>query len=78
MHNGQITNYWKMRRRLERRGFVRSPTQTADEFAESVQERQLRGLVQQVTTVYNRTRFGHDRVAEKRLPQLVQALDRSR
>ena len=21
MHNGQITNYWKMRRRLERRGF---------------------------------------------------------
>ena len=21
VHNGQITNYWKMRRRLERRGF---------------------------------------------------------
>ena len=70
--------YEQALRILERRGFVRSPTQTADEFAESVQERQLRGLVQQVTTVYNRARFGHDRVAEKRLPQLVQALDRSR
>ena len=70
--------YQQALRILESRGFVRRSTQTADEFAESVREPQLRGLVQQVTKAYNRARFGHDRVAEKRLPQLVQALDRSR
>jgi len=70
--------YGQALRILERRGFNRRPTQTADEFAESVQEPQLRGLVQQVTKAYNRARFGHDRAQEKRLPQLVQALDRSR
>jgi hypothetical protein len=70
--------YEQALRILECRGFNRLPTQTADEFAESVQEPQLRGLVQQVTKAYNRARFGHDRAQEKRLPQLVQALDRSR
>ena len=70
--------YHQALRILERRGFVRRSTQTADEFAESVQEPQLRGLVQQVTKAYNRARFGHDRAAGRRLPQLVQALDRSR
>ena len=70
--------YQQALRILESRGFVRRSTQTADEFAESVREPQLRGLVQQVTKAYNRARFGRDRAAEKRLPQLVQALDRSR
>ena len=70
--------YEQALRILERRGFIRRRTQTADEFAESVQEPQLRGLVQQVTKAYNRARFGHDRREERRLPQLVEALDRSR
>ena len=70
--------YHQALRILERRGFVRRSTQTADEFAESVQEPRLRGLVQQVTKTYNRARFGHDRAAGRRLPQLVQALGRSR
>ena len=70
--------YEQALRILERRGFVRRSSQTADEFAESIQEPRLRGLVRQVTTAYNRARFGQERAAEKRLPQLVQALDRSR
>ena len=70
--------YHQALRILERRGFVRLSAQTADEFAESVQEPRLRGLVQQMTKAYNRARFGHDRAAGQRLPRLVQALGRSR
>ena len=61
-----------------RRGFTRRASQTAEEFTESVEAEELRGIFQQITNVYNRARFGADRSAEKRLPKLLQALERSR
>ncbi len=61
-----------------RRGFIRRASQTAEEFTESVEAEELRGIFQQITNAYNRARFGRDRSAEKRLPKLLQALERSR
>ncbi len=61
-----------------RRGFTRQASQTAEEFTESVEAEELRGIVQQITSAYNRARFGGDRSAEQRLPKLLQALERSR
>ena len=61
-----------------RRGITRRTSQTADEFADSVEAEEMRGIFRQITNAYNRARFGADSTAEKRLPQLVQALERSR
>ena len=61
-----------------RRGFKRREFQTAEEFTESVKAEELRGIFQQITNAYNRARFGADPSAEKRLPKLLQALERSR
>ena len=59
-----------------RRGFIRQACQTAEEFTESVEAEELRGIFRQITKAYNHARFGGDRSAEKRLPRLLQALER--
>jgi len=63
---------------LERRGFKRAESQTAEEFESSVQDRPTRDLVARITAAYNAARFGSDSAAGRGLPDLVQALERLR
>ena len=46
VHNGQITNYWKMRRRLERRGFEFVTDNDSELIAVWISDQMSRGLTQ--------------------------------
>ena len=70
--------YRRAIRVAEKRGFPRQAWQTPEEFAASIRPPALRELVSQITAVYNAARFGRDTEAERRLPELVQALEKSR
>ena len=63
---------------LKRRGYRRQAWQTAEEFVESVEAGGLRRSMRGINAAYNAARFGEDRVAMKRLPDLVSALERGR
>ena len=63
---------------LKRRGYRRQAWQTAEEFVESVEAGELRRLMSGINAAYNAARFGEDRVAMRRLPDLVSALERGR
>jgi len=63
-------------RALERRGFRRKPSQTAEEWATSVTDPALRAAAVAVVGVYQAARFGGDPRAERELPELVRALER--
>jgi hypothetical protein len=70
--------YRRAIRVAEKRGFPRQEWQTPEEFAASIRPPALRELIGQITAVYNAARFGRDTEAERRLPELVQALEKSR
>jgi protein-glutamine gamma-glutamyltransferase len=70
--------YRRAIRVAEKRGFPRQEWQTPEEFAASIRPPALQELVGQITAVYNAARFGRDTEAERRLPELVQALEKSR
>jgi hypothetical protein len=70
--------YRRAIRVAEKRGFPRQEWQTPEEFAATIRPPALRELVGQITSVYNAARFGRDTEAERRLPELVQALEKSR
>lgn len=66
--------YQRAIRVLERRGFARSPWQTAEEYAASIGPPGLRSLLTEINAAYNAARFGRDGAAERQLPGLIQAL----
>ncbi len=70
--------YERALKALAKRGFSRTEQQTAEEFQETIGDRRLRGLMRRITTAYNSARFGADREAGRRLPKLVDALERLR
>jgi hypothetical protein len=70
--------YLRALRVLERRGLPRRIWQTPEEFLRAAETGECRGLMGQITTAYGAARFGRDRDAERRLPALVQALERAR
>lgn len=59
---------------LRRQGFRREAWETAEEFAQSIDSAMLRRRWEEITVSYNAARFGADRKAAQRLPELVAAL----
>jgi hypothetical protein len=70
--------YQRVMRVLQHRGFRKEKWQTAEEFLAAIEPPEISRLLNEITAVYNAARFGRDRDAERRLPGLVQALERRR
>jgi hypothetical protein len=70
--------YQRVMRVLQRRGFRKEKWQTAEEFLAAIEPPEISRLLNEITAVYNAARFGRDSDAERRLPGLVQALERRR
>ncbi len=66
--------YLQALRFLERKGFTRRDDQTAEEFAAGIEDVSLGQRFRALVDHYNRARFGRDREAERRLPDLLAAL----
>ena len=64
--------YLRMTGRLARRGYSRSPAQTAAEFAAGISEAELRDAVVRFTAAYERARFGDSPGGAAQLPNLLQ------
>jgi len=69
--------YLRMTRRLARRGYPRSPAQTASELAASIAEPSLREAVLRFNAAYERARFGDSAAAAENLPALLDQVRRS-
>lgn len=63
-------------RALARRGVRRQPWQSAEELASSIADERVRALFVKATNAYNASRFGLHAESERRLPELVRALER--
>jgi hypothetical protein len=63
--------YLRMSRRLARRGYPRSPSQTPYEFAATIAEPPLRETVLRFTAAYESARFGGSSEAAANLPALL-------
>jgi transglutaminase-like putative cysteine protease len=68
--------YLRMTRRLARRGFPRSSTQTASEFAASIDDPSLREAVLRFSAAYEEARFGDSPAAAEALPALLDQVSR--
>ena len=64
--------FLRMTRRLARRGYPRSPSQTASELGAAIAEPQLREAVTQFGIAYERARFGGSAMDAEALPSLYQ------
>jgi hypothetical protein len=62
--------YRKMLRRLDRKGWKKSVTQTPREFAGSIQDEALRAQVAEFTRSYEGARFGNSAEDSRKLPEL--------
>lgn len=63
--------YLRMTRRLARRGYLRSPAQTAAEFAASIPNLEIRDAVLKFIASYEQARFGASSSAAANLPGLL-------
>jgi transglutaminase-like putative cysteine protease len=70
--------YAELLRLLERRGFARRPSQTAAEFASSIETPPLAPAVQEFTQIYTRARFGAAPCDTSRLRDLLQQIREAR
>ena len=66
--------YAELLRLLERRGFARRPSQTAAEFASSIETPPLAPAVQEFTQIYTHARFGAAPCDTSRLRDLLQQI----
>jgi transglutaminase-like putative cysteine protease len=66
--------YLRMTRRLARKGYRRSPSQTPSEFVDSISDPALRQSVLRFTSAYERARFGGSTTAAAQLSTLLQQL----
>jgi len=64
--------YLRMTRRLARRGYHRSETQTASEFAASIGDIEVREAVVRFIAAYHHARFGGSGAAAANLPALLE------
>ncbi len=69
--------YLRMTRRLARRGYHRSDSQTPSEFAASIAELDLREAVSRFTTAYQQARYGASPAAAANLPALMEQVKRT-
>ncbi len=70
--------YAELLRLLERRGFARRPSQTALEFASSIETPPLAPAVQEFTQIYTHARFGAAPCDTSRLRDLLQQIREAR
>ena len=70
--------YEELLRLLERRGFARRPSQTAAEFASSIEAAPLAPAVQEFTQIYTHARFGAAPCDTSRLRDLLQQIREAR
>jgi hypothetical protein len=66
--------YERMTRTVARRGWHKLPTQTPTEFAESIEDRKLQGLVSIFTNHYEKARFAESPEDAKALPELYEEI----
>jgi len=67
--------YGRMTRLLARHGVERLPSQTAEEFCDSVRDTRLKGPLRRFTSTYESARFGNSSEAAKRLPELLEEVE---
>jgi hypothetical protein len=60
---------------LAKRGLRKAPTQTPEEFIQTVNLAPVREQLQQFTLHYERARFGHSAVDAEKLPGLYRELE---
>jgi hypothetical protein len=72
-----VALYQRLLKRCERRGMVRAPSQTPQEFAVALASQKFPGVevVIEVTNVYYRSRFGGQPIDPSQLARLEQKLD---
>jgi hypothetical protein len=73
-HSAASIFYLRMTRRLARKGYRRSPSQTPGEFAASIADPALRQSVLRFISAYESARFGGSTSAASQLPALLQQL----
>lgn len=66
--------YKEMLRLLEKRGFKKSPTQTAQEFAAGISAAEFAGPVSQLTELYQATRFGDHPARAEQMSGLLSSI----
>lgn len=67
--------YTRALRLLARRGFLRQPWQTPDEFARIIEPQERRRVFAEFTSLYTRARFGADLDAARRLAPMIRSLE---
>lgn len=68
--------YTRLVKRLSRRGWHKSPTQTPIEFVASIDDPSLRASVERFTARYESARFGRSARDAQRLPELFEEITR--
>jgi protein-glutamine gamma-glutamyltransferase len=66
--------YREMLRMLEKRGWKKSPSQTAQEFASTIPASQIAGPVAQLTQLYESARFGDHAAPAQQMSSLLRAI----
>ncbi|MFB3915603.1 MAG: DUF3488 and DUF4129 domain-containing transglutaminase family protein [Terriglobales bacterium] len=66
--------YTRLTRRLARRGWRKLPSQTPEEFLNSISDGRLRPLLAEFTAHYERARFGDSKPDAARLPALFEKI----
>lgn len=66
--------YARLTRRMSRRGWRKLPSQTPEEFVASIPDAQLRPLIAEFTSHYERARFGDSPADAARLPELFEKI----
>lgn len=67
--------YERMTRFLARRGIEKSPSQTAQEFSQTIEETRLKSPVCNFTAAYESARFGNSGDAARQLPELLEEVE---
>ena len=66
--------YREMLRMLEKRGWKKSPAQTAQEFAATIPASEITGPVAQLTQLYESARFGNHAPPAQQMSGLLRAI----
>jgi transglutaminase-like putative cysteine protease len=74
-HSAATIWYGRALKLLAKRGLRKAPTQTPEEFIQTVNLAPVRKQLQQFTVHYERARFGHSAPDAERLPELYRELE---
>jgi protein-glutamine gamma-glutamyltransferase len=67
--------YQRMEKYLAKRGMQKSPSHTAQEFAQAIEDVHLKHPVQQFTDAYESARFGNSADNARKLPELLEEVE---